>query len=117
MRAPVIESRRGLIVDRVVTGVLCLGQVGLFFVAFLSFIALPMSTDNCAYVDCGDEDWIRYAMATVALTGPLGLVFLGVAAYLLSTRKVAFWAPLTGGIAQVVAIAIAWIMAGWAGPI
>jgi hypothetical protein len=115
---PLAGARRvSRIVDNTLSVVLFAGQIALCGVAFISFIALPMSIDNCAYQDCGPEKWIDSAMLTVALSAPAGAIFSGVGIYLLATRKVGFWAPLLGCAAQVAMIAAAWLMAGNAGPI
>lgn len=115
---PPTGARRAVrIADNVLSVVLFLIQLGLWPIAFLSYIAIPMSIDNCAYVECGDERWIRYAMGAVALSVPIGAVFIGGGIYLLAKRKIAFWSPLLGVAAQVAMIAAAWIMADHAGPI
>jgi hypothetical protein len=105
------------IADNVVSIALFLIQVALWPVAYLSFIAMPMSIDNCAYVDCGDEKWIGYAMWTVALSVPIGAIFIGGGIYLLAQRRVAFWSPLLGCVAEAAMIAAAWMLAHHAGPI
>jgi hypothetical protein len=116
-RGPTGAPRTVRIVDNVVSVVLFLIQVGLWPVAYISYIAIPMSTDSCAYVECGDDKWIDYAMATVALSAPVGAICIGVGIYLLAKRKTAFWSPLLGAGAQVAMIAAAWMMAGHAGQI
>jgi hypothetical protein len=92
-------------------------QMALWPVAYISYIAIPMSTDNCAYVECGDEKWIDYAMASVALSAPLGAVFIGGGIYLLAKRKIGFWSPLLGCAVQASMLAAAWMMARHAGPL
>jgi hypothetical protein len=115
---PPAGARRGVrIVDNILSVLLFMIQVGLWPVAYVSYIAIPMSTDNCAYVECGDEKWINYAMATVALSAPVGAIFIGGGIYLLAKRKIGFWSPLLGGAAQFAMIAAAWIIARHAGPI
>ncbi|MBP1823206.1 hypothetical protein [Mycobacterium sp. OAE908] len=114
---PTGARRVSRMVDNTLSVVLFAGQIALWGVAFISFIALPMSIDNCAYQDCGPEKWIDYAMLTVALSAPAGAIFSGAGIYLLATRKVGFWAPLLGCAVQVAMLAAAWLMAGNAGPI
>jgi hypothetical protein len=105
------------IADNVLSVVLFMIQVALWPVAFISYMAFPMSIDNCAYVECGDEKWINYAMATVALSAPVGAIFIGGGIYLLAKRKTGFWSPLLGCATQGAMIAASWMMADYAGPI
>ena len=115
---PATGARRVIrIVDNILSVVLFIGQIGLWGLAFLSFMTFPFTTDNCAYQTCGDEHWINYAMLTVALTAPAGAVFSGLGIYLLAKRKVGFWAPLLGVTVQVAMLTAAWMMAGRAGPV
>ena len=111
------EGRGGRIADTAVSVVLMLAQVGLWPVAFMLFIALPMSIDNCAYVDCGDEAWIGRSMGTSMGSIPVGSIFIGLAIYRLARHRVAFWAPLLGCGVQVAMLGAAFGMAGLAGPI
>jgi hypothetical protein len=105
------------VVDTVVVFVLITGQLGLAAVAFISYIAIPMSTDNCAYVDCGSEQWITPAMAVVGLSPFVGMIFTAIAIYRLARRQTASWSPLAGCVAQFAMIVVAWVMAAQAGPI
>jgi hypothetical protein len=105
------------VVDIVVVLVLAIGQLGLAAVAFISYIVIPMSTDNCAYVDCGSEKWITPAMAVVGLSPFVGMIFTGVGIYRLARRKPASSSPLAGCVAQFLMIVVAWVMAAQAGPI
>jgi hypothetical protein len=105
------------IVDAVVALVLFMVQFGLGAVAFVSYIAIPMSTDSCAYVDCGSEKWITPAMAVVGISPFVGMIFLAGGIYLLFRRKPAIWSPLAGCVTQFLMIAVAWGMATQAGPV
>ncbi|BBY28173.1 hypothetical protein [Mycolicibacterium sediminis] len=107
----------GRVADTVVSVLLMLAQVGLWPIAFMLFIALPMSIDNCAYVDCGDEAWIGRAMWTAVGSIPVGVFFVGLAIYYLARRRVAFWAPLLGCVIQLTMLWGAYAMADLAGPI
>jgi hypothetical protein len=110
-------SRAARVVDTSVA-VLLFGVQGLgLAVSFLSFIALPMSNDNCAYVDCGDEKWITWAMALIVVANVVAAVFSAGGVYLLARQRIAFWLPLLGCLAQVAIIAAAWWLAAKAGPI
>jgi hypothetical protein len=71
----------------VVAVVLFMAQLGLAAVAFISFIAIPMSIDNCAYEECGSEEWIAPAMWIVAISVPVGMIFTGGGIYFLAQRK------------------------------
>src|SRR5918994_6102116 len=84
------------VVDAVVAVVLFMVQLGLGAVAFVAYIAIPMSTDSCAYVDCGSEKWITPAMAIVGISPFVGMIFIGGGIYLLFRRKPAIWSPLAG---------------------
>ncbi|MEU0496615.1 hypothetical protein [Mycobacterium sp. NPDC006124] len=110
-------TRGGRIADVVVTVAFLLAQAGLAAFSFTSVIALPMSTDNCAYVDCGDETWIWWSMAAVIGSDVVGLLFAAAAIVALARRRVAFWLPVLGCLTQAAMIAAGWAMAGNAGPI
>lgn len=103
--------------DTAVTVVLFLIQIALWAVAFMSFIAIPMSTDNCAYVTCGDQGWIDDAMWTAAGSIPVGMLFIALGIYLLAQRRFAWWAALSGCAVQVLMLGGAWFMADAAGPL
>ncbi|AJR30065.1 hypothetical protein [Mycolicibacterium fortuitum] len=105
------------IADVTVCVLLFLVQAGLGVLALLSFMAFPMSTDNCAYEACGDEKWIGYAMWTaIASLVPAGLFFC-VGFIQLGRHRIAFWWVLIGILAQGGVLAAAWRMAALAGPI
>lgn len=109
---------RGVRIADVTTCVLLfLAQAGLGLLALLSFMALPMSVDNCAYEACGDGKWINYAMWTaLASLAPAGLFFC-VGVIQLGRQRIAFWWVLIGILAQGGVLAAAWRMAALAGPI
>lgn len=77
-----------------------------------------MSTDVCAYEECGDEKWVGYAIAVAV---PLGLLVL--LADVVAT--IGFWAsrrgpwrpPLVGCCVQLVLLMIAMVMVSAAGPV
>lgn len=105
------------IIDTVLTVVLILIQGGIGALTFLSLIALPMSIDECAYQLCGDEQWITRAVWIAASSGLVGIFFAIGGVVFLVRRRVSFWMPLLGCIAQLSLIATAWFMASKAGPI
>ncbi|WP_135453159.1 hypothetical protein [Mycobacterium sp. DL99] len=105
------------IADITVCVLLFVVQAGLGFVALTSFMVFPMSIDNCAYVECGDEKWINYAMWTALATMvPAGLFFC-VGVIQLARNRIGFWWPLIGILAQGAILGAAWRMASLAGPI
>lgn len=92
-------------------------QAGGLLLALLSFMVLPMTTDNCAYQACGDGKWINYAMwiaiasmAPAALFSCLGIIQL-------ARNRIGFWLPLIGILAQGAILWASWRAAALAGPI
>ncbi|UBV17898.1 hypothetical protein [Mycolicibacterium fortuitum] len=115
---PVRRLPRGVrIADVTVCVLLFLVQAGLGVLALLSFMAFPMSTDNCAYEACGDEKWIGYAMWTAIASLVPAAVFFCVGFIQLGRHRIAFWWVLIGILAQAGVLAAAWRMATLAGPI
>lgn len=115
---PVRRLPRGArIADITVCVLLFVAQGGLGLLALMSFMVFPMSTDNCAYEACGDGNWINWAMwMALGSIVPAGLFFsLGVIQ--LARRRIAFWLPLLGVLAQVGLLLGAWRVADLAGPI
>ncbi|WP_045377123.1 DUF6264 family protein [Mycobacterium kyorinense] len=104
-------------IDTLLTVVLILVQGGIGALTFVSLIVLPMSIDECGYQPCGDEQWITRAWWAGIISGVVGISFAIGGMVLLARRKVSFWMPLLGCIAQVSLIATAWFMASKAGPI
>lgn len=114
------ESRRqpASVGEAIAAVLLLLGHGSLMLLSFLMSFGMAMSTDVCAYEECGDEKWVGYAIA-VAL--PLGLLVL--LADVVAT--IGFWAsrrapwvpPLVGCCAQVVLLTIAFVMTSMAGPV
>lgn len=105
------------VIDTVLTVLLISIQGGMGALMCLSLIALPMSADECAYQVCGDEQWITRALWVVTSSGFVGMFFAIGGVILLVRRKVSFWMPLLGCIAQLSLIATAWFLASKAGPI
>ncbi|OMC31595.1 hypothetical protein A5740_14965 [Mycobacterium sp. GA-1841] len=92
-------------------------QAGLAVVALMSFMVFPMSIDNCAYVACGDEKWIPYAMWTaVGSVAPAALSFC-VSFVQLGRNRIGFWWALIGVLAQGGILGAAWHLAALAGPL
>ena len=101
------------------------GTVVLLFVHAFLFAAtiallglLVMGTDPCGYVKCGDPAWIDRAMWLGIWAG--GAVLIAdfvVAVYLLVRRKVAFFVPIIGCVAQVGLAIGAAAMESLAGPV
>lgn len=79
---------------------------------------LVMGTDSCGAVKCGDPAWIDRAMLLGIWAGAAILIAdFGVAGYLLMRRKVAFFVPLIGCVAQVGLAIGAAAMESLAGPV
>ena len=109
---------RGLrVVDVTACVLLFVVQFGVAFLALMSFMVLPMSTDNCAYQTCGDEKWIDYAMWIALASMAPAALFSGLAIVQLARNKIESWLPLVGTIAQCSILYAAWRLAVIAGPI
>jgi hypothetical protein len=49
---------------------LLIGHVTLVVFSFLLSLGIAMSTNVCAYQDCGDEKWVHYALPLVMWVAP-----------------------------------------------
>jgi len=79
---------------------------------------LVMVTDPCGSVPCGDPAWIDRAMALGLWGGgAIGVADLVVAVYLLVRRRLAFFVPIIGCLAQVALAIGAAAMAWQSGPV
>jgi hypothetical protein len=97
----------------VVFTVLLLGVHLILLLVALYVVAMSaMWTDNCAYVACGDDQWINRAMEMMLAVGGALLVIDAVA----KARK-AMWVPLLGCAAQVGISVLAAYMISLAGPL
>lgn len=79
---------------------------------------LVMGTDPCGEVKCGDQAWIGRAIALGFWGG--GVVFVGdviLAVVRLARRKVAFFVPIIGCVAQLALGVGAAAMESLAGPV
>ncbi len=76
-----------------------------------------MSTDNCAYEACGDGKWINYAMWTAVASVLPAALFFCVGFVQLGRKRIGFWWPPPGILAQGAILAADWRMADLAGPI
>lgn len=88
--------------------------------AFMLFfnLAIAMSTDNCAYVECGDEKWIRVAifLGTWVNAGLL-LADIALSTVFLTKRRMTFFVPLIGCVCHVALFCAAVAVARLAGPV
>ncbi|MCT7372636.1 hypothetical protein A7R75_26900 [Mycolicibacterium llatzerense] len=98
-------------------GLLIIVQAAGVAASLVSLIVLPMTTDNCAYVECGPEKWITWAIwmqfgaaAVAGLSTLAGLIMF-------ARNRIGFWLPLMGCVVQWGIIVAAWWVAGLAGPI
>jgi hypothetical protein len=89
------------------------------FVVSLYAIALSaMWFDNCAYVACGDDQWINRAMEVMLVAGGSLLVLDVVAtSWLLIKSRKALWVPMSGCLAQLALTVLAGVMVHLAGPL
>ena len=79
---------------------------------------LVMVTDPCGSVKCGDPAWIDAAMKLGIWAGAAILIAdFVVAIYLLARRRVAFFVPIIGCVAQVGLAIGAAAMESLAGPV
>jgi hypothetical protein len=79
---------------------------------------LVMVTDPCGSVKCGDPAWIDRAMKLGIWGGAAVLIAdFAVAGYLLARRKVAFFVPIIGCVAQLALGIGAGAMEWLAGPV
>ncbi|MEZ0049858.1 hypothetical protein ABIA30_000848 [Mycobacterium sp. MAA66] len=111
------SNRSAYLADWIAVIVLALLQVGGAVVSWLSIFAIAMSTDPCAYQDCGDPGWIWRALWTV-LAGNIAAVALSLVGFIqLARKRTAFWAPLAGLVIQLSLLALGWWLATKAGPL
>ena len=92
---------------------------GFLFTATIGLLGLlVMSTDPCGPVKCGDPAWIDRAMMLGIWAGAAVLVAdFVVSVYLLIRRKMAFYVPIIGCVAQVGLAIGAAAMESLAGPV
>ena len=110
------QSRR--IGDIIATVTLLVVHTGLAAVLLFFNLAIAMSTDNCAYVECGDEQWIRVAMflATWVNAGLL-LADIALSTVFLTERRMTFFVPLLGCVCHLGLFYAALAVASLAGPV
>jgi Family of unknown function (DUF6264) len=92
---------------------------GCFLAATIVLLGLlVMITDSCGSRKCGDPAWIDRAM-TLGTWGGAAILLADfvVAVYLLLRRKLAFYVPIVGCVAQVALAATAVAMELQAGPV
>jgi hypothetical protein len=87
------------------------------YLLFLN-LGIAMSTDPCAYLDCGDERWIWVAMfmATV-INGAAFFIGVCVSIAFTSSRRTAFAVPLIGCVGHLLLIFATIAVASLAGPV
>jgi hypothetical protein len=87
------------------------------YLLFLN-LGIAMSTDPCAYVECGDEQWIRVAMfLAIWVNGAVLLTDIAVSIVFLNKRRRAAVVPLIGCAAHLTLIFAAIAVASLAGPV
>lgn len=88
--------------------------------AYLLFLNLgiAMSTDPCAYVECGDEQWIWVAMFLATwVNGAVLFIDIAVSIVFLTKRRIAAVVPVIGCIGHLALIGAAIAVASMAGPV
>lgn len=88
--------------DVVISMVLVCVHIGLALV--MSFVApfLAMTTDQCAYQACGDEQWVNRAIYTAWGGSAVAvLVDAAITGALLAKGRPAFYVPILGCLLQV----------------
>jgi hypothetical protein len=104
--------------DGIAAVLLLLGHGALVLFSLLMSFGIAMSTDACAYQECGDEKWVTYAIAVAVPLGRLVLL-ADVAApigFWVSRRRP--WLPLmVGCCVQIVLLMTAMVMTSMAGPV
>jgi hypothetical protein len=112
------RGQRGQAADISATLVLLIVHGFLFGATVVLLSLLVMGTDPCGYVKCGDPAWIDRAMRLGIWGGAAILITdFVVAAYLLVRRRVAFFVPIIGCVAQVALGIGAAAMESLAGPV
>ncbi len=111
-------SQASRVGDTAATVVLLVVHAFLFGATVVLLSLLVMATDPCGSVPCGDPAWIdRAVWLGIIAGGAIGLADLVVAAYRLARRKVAFFVPVIGCVAQVALAIGAAAMESMAGPV
>jgi hypothetical protein len=111
-------STRSRPADIAATLVLLTVHVFLLAATVALLALLVMGTDSCGAVKCGDPAWIDRAMLLGIWAGAAILIAdFVVAVYLLMRRKVAFFVPIIGCVAQVGLAIGAAAMESLAGPV
>jgi hypothetical protein len=112
------EPRPPRTADLVTTGILLCLHAGIAAIVIVSSFFLVMTTDACAYQQCGDERWVTRAIY-VALGGGVLTVLLDVllAVVLLMKHRIAFYVPVIGCAVQIGIGLLVLHLASLAGPI
>ncbi len=91
----------GRVGDVAATVVLLVVHAFLFGTTVVLLSLLVMATDPCGSVPCGDPAWIDRGMSLgIFAGGAVGVADLLVAGYRVARRKVAFFVPVIGCVAQ-----------------
>lgn len=103
----------------VVFTLLLLGvHLALLLVTIYAIALSAMWFDNCAYVACGDDQWINRAMEMMLIAGGLLLVVDAVVTiWFTITSRRALWMPSLGCLGQVALTIGAFHMVSLAGPL
>ncbi|BBY54554.1 hypothetical protein H7J07_12525 [Mycobacterium koreense] len=110
--------RRGGTADLVATVLLLVAQLLLYAMTMMVLGLMVMSTDNCAYVECGDEAWLARALALGFWSGGALLATTVTVSVIRRRRKrLTFFVPILGLIAQLGLGAVGLALESLAGPL
>ena len=107
-----------LLATLIITAVLVIALLVLYGASFTMLGLMVMGTDACAYQKCGDGAWLNRALL-LANWGGAAILAVTVAAtlYRLARKRIAWFVPLIGCVAQVVLALVAAAMEMKAGPV
>lgn len=113
-----VDPRRRSTGDVAGTVALLLLHVLLAMLFFVLSFGIAMSTDSCAYVECGDEKWIGVAMF-LAFYGNVAVLLVDffVSTVFLAKRRRTAVIPAVGCAVHVALIIAAFQFAAMAGPV
>jgi hypothetical protein len=112
------SQSRANTVNVVVSVLFPTGHAALMSCSQMMSFTIAMSTDACAYQDCGDEAWVNHALNVVLPVG--GLLFFDRSRCLdraLGQGRRAWFVPVAGCLTHVVFLLMAFKMVSLAGPL